>query len=329
MLRFDYWFLLPLLLLPFWQLSRHQRDAIKQAPAIAVSTLQIFPKTPPSLKVRFIWIPNVLRLVAYVLAIIAFARPQYGLVQETIVGEGIEIVMALDISSSMQALDLSPNRLESAKREIIRFIDLRDYDRIGVVLFANEAYQYVPPTLDYTVLKKLVDHIKLAREYGFDDHTAIGMGLSAAANMLRESTAPSRIIILLTDGSNNAGSIAPNVAASAISTLGIKVYTVGIGQEGRIPFALDVEGNYIYRQSDLDEPTLIAIAEETGGNYYRVQDIETFNRVYNEISTLEKSEIERNIQTNWRDIGGGLVVVAIILLLLDLFFRYTIWFKIP
>ncbi|MFZ4825920.1 MAG: VWA domain-containing protein [Phototrophicaceae bacterium] len=237
--------------------------------------------------------------------------------------------MALDISSSMQALDLSPNRLQSAKEEIIRFIDLRDYDRIGVVLFANEAYQYVPPTLDYTVLKKLVQHIKLASEYGFDDHTAIGMGLSAAANMLRESTAPSRIIILLTDGANNAGSITPSVAASAISALGIKVYTVGIGQEGRIPFALDVSGNYIYRQSDLDETTLIAIAEETGGNYYRVKDVETFNLVYQEINALEKTEIERDIQTSWRDLGGGLVVVSIIFLLLDLLFRYTIWLVIP
>ena len=329
MLRFEYWFFLPILLLPFWQLYRYSQTYQEKKPAILVSTLDIFATASPSLKERFIWVPNALRLFAYVIAIIALTRPQWGIRKETVVGEGIEIVMALDISSSMQALDLSPNRLESAKQEMIRFIDLRDYDRIGVVLFANEAYQYVPPTLDYAVLKKLVGHIKLASEYGFDDHTALGMGLAAATNMLRESTATSRIVILLTDGANNAGSISPNVAASATSVLGIKVYTVGIGQQGRIPYALDVNGNYIYRQSDLDESTLMSIAQATGGNYYRVQDIDTFNRVYVEINELEKVEIERNVQTNWRDLGSNLAVIAVILLLLDLLLRYTIWFMIP
>lgn len=266
----------------------------------------------------------VLRLAALALLIVALARPQTGSAREIVRGEGVDIALALDISGSMGARDLGPGgRIEAAKSAIADFVAEREHDRIGLVVFAEEAFLQAPPTLDHGVLLSLTERVGLAKSVGVRDGTAIGMGLATAATMLKDSDVESKVIVLLTDGVNNAGAIDPLTAAAAAEALDIRVYTIGVGR----PSAFDFSG--LGGSADLDEETLREISALTGGRYYRAVDPEGLARIYDEISQLEKSEIETLTFSNKREWAGWIMIPALALLLGELGLRRTLLRTLP
>jgi Ca-activated chloride channel family protein len=274
-----------------------------------------------------------LRVALIGLIIVALARPQTGQAREIINGEGVDIALALDISGSMASLDFEPqNRLAAAKDVIAEFVQERPYDQIGLVVFARNAFSQSPPTTDHNVLLRLLERVQLATDLGIDDGTAIGMGLANAGNMLKDSDAESKVVILLTDGVNNAGQIDPLTAAEAAQSLGIKVYTVGMGRPGQVPVPVqDVFGRQqvVMQESALDEATLQAIAAETGGRYYRAIDTGDLKQIYDEINSLEQSNIEVESYTRYREWAVWLLVPALLLLLAELTLRKTVFRKLP
>ncbi len=252
-------------------------------------------------RARWHWLPDMLRAAAWVLLVAALARPQSGQGQEIVRGQGVDIVLAVDISGSMAALDFAPqNRLEAAKSVMAQFISGRAFDRIGLVVFAADAFQQTPPTLDYDTLLRAVESIQLATELNLSDGTAIGMGIVSAANMLRQSAALSKVIILLTDGANNAGSIGPVTAAQAAAVLDMRVYTIGVGTEGMVVVPSGA-GSAQTTEGQLDEETLQAISDVTGGQYFRAQGMGDLQAIYGEIDRLERSDVERQIVIDWKD----------------------------
>ena len=274
----------------------------------------------------------VIRLLAISLLIAGVARPQTVEGREIVRGEGVDITLALDISGSMASLDFEPdNRLEAAKQVIADFIDERRYDRVGLVVFAREAFAQSPPTVDHRALGALLEDVKLVTDLGIEDGTAIGLGLATAANMLRDSDAKSKLIILLTDGANNSGEIDPQTAAIAIEALGIKVYTVGAGRPGLVP--VPQRGPFgervVQRESDLDEATLQRIADTTGGRYFRAADTDGLRRVYDEIDSLEKSKVEVRVYDRYEELAAWLVIPALALLVLELMLRNTVLRTLP
>ena len=281
---------------------------------------------PPTLKLVLRPMLPVLRWLAIALVIIAAARPQSGESHEIIKGEGIDIALALDMSGSMGARDFEPdNRLVAAKGVISDFIAERKYDRVGLVVFASEAFIHSPPTIDHRVLSFLLDDVELAFELRIRDGTAIGLGLGAAANMLKDSESKSRVIVLLTDGMNNRGAIDPLTAAMAAQSLGIKVYTIGMGQADEALTTRRLSS----RPFGLDEDTLIEIADITGGRYFRATDTQGLREIYDEISALEKSEVEVRIITRYRELAVWLLVPVPLLLLLGLVAGSTYFRRVP
>lgn len=274
-----------------------------------------------------------LRFLAMALAILAIARPQTGLARETIKGEGVDIALALDISGSMASLDFKPqNRLEASKGVISDFIRERKYDRIGLIVFASNAFNQSPPTVDHNVLERLLNETKLSTELGIEDGTAIGMGLANAANMLAHSTVKSKVVILLTDGVNNTGQIDPLTAAEAAKTLDIKVYTIGVGRPGQVPVPVkDVFGQkqIVYQESVLDEETLQKIADTTGGRYFRAEDTAGLKQIYDEINNLEKSQIEVQTYTRYKELMVWALVPALFLFFIEMVLKQTVLRKIP
>ena len=281
---------------------------------------------PPTLKLVLRPLLPVLRMLAIALVIIAAARPQSGESHEIIKGEGVDIALALDMSGSMGARDFEPdNRLVAAKGVISDFIAERKYDRVGLVVFASEAFIHSPPTIDHRVLSFLLDDVELAFELRIRDGTAIGLGLGAAANMLKDSESKSRVIVLLTDGMNNRGAIDPLTAAMAAQSLGIKVYTIGMGQAEEALTTRRLSS----RPFVLDEDTLIEIADITGGRYFRATDTQGLREIYDEISALEKSEVEVRIITRYRELAVWLLVPVPLLLLLGLVAGSTYFRRVP
>ena len=274
-----------------------------------------------------------LRIMALALIIIAVARPQTGQAREIVKGEGVDIALALDISGSMASLDFEPqNRLEAAKVVISDFVQGRPYDQIGLVVFASNAFSQSPPTTDHNVLLRLLDRSELATDLGIEDGTAIGMGLANAGNMLKDSDAKSKVIILLTDGDNNAGEIDPLTAAEAAEALGIKVYTIGMGRPGQVPVPVrDAFGGerVIYQESTLDEATLQQIAEITGGRYYRAEDTGGLKQIYEEIDNLEKSQVEVERFTRYQELMAWLLIPALGLVVSEMALRKTVFRKLP
>ena len=237
-------------------------------------------------------LPAALRGLALVCLVVAFARPQTGVTGENVVTEGIDIVLALDISSSMLAEDLAPNRIEAAKAVAADFAGGRRNDRIGLVIFAGKAFTQAPLTLDHSVVVSLIGELEVGM---IEDGTAVGMGLATAVKRLQASEAASKVVVLLTDGRNNRGEIDPVTAAQAAQALGVRVYTIGAGSRGtvRVPIT-DRFGNrrYVTTRADVDEATLRATAETTGGRYYRATDRESLEAIYGEIDELETTEIQ-------------------------------------
>ncbi|HEX2909027.1 MAG TPA: VWA domain-containing protein [Phototrophicaceae bacterium] len=298
-------------------------------PVLRYSDTRLLADLPVSVRVRFRHLPDSLRLLAWMLLVVALARPQSGNSQELIRGQGIDIVLALDISGSMAALDFAPqNRLAAAQAVISDFIAGREFDQIGLVVFAQDAFQQTPPTLDYRVLQASLAEVQLAPDFGLTDGTAIGLGIAAAGNMLRQSAAASRVIILLTDGANNAGGMGPLTAAQAVAALGIRVYTIGMGKTGQVPFP-DAAGNTQLIESDLDELTLQAIAAATGGLYFRAEDLSSLQRIYDQINALERSDVTRQVLVNWQEQAGALLWGVLVLLLGERLLRQTVFQVLP
>jgi Ca-activated chloride channel family protein len=322
--------LLALPLIPLLVLVRRERG---RPATLQYSDLRLMQGLPRSARLRLRWLPPALRLAALTLLVLAIARPQTGRALEVIRGKGVDIVMALDISGSMAALDFEPqNRLGAAQQVIDEFITERRYDRVGLIVFAREAFSQSPPTFDYDVLRRLLAEIELAPSLGLDDGTAIGLGLAQAASMLAESDAQGRVIILLTDGVNNAGQIDPLTAAQAAAALDIKIYTVGAARPGQVP--IPVDDPFVGRttrmvESEIDEETLRRIADQTGGLYFRAKDTAGLGQIYAQINQLEKSEVEVQLFTRYRELAGWLLLPALGLVLLELLLRSTVFRKLP
>jgi Ca-activated chloride channel family protein len=243
----------------------------------------------------------------------------------------VDIVLAVDISESMNTQDFGEqNRLEAAKSVIAEFIRERDFDRIGLVVFARQAFHQSPPTLDYNVLTQLLDEVQLASALGLEQGTAIGLGLASAANMLRDSQAPSKVIILLTDGAHNAEGMSPIDAAMSLALLGIRAYTIGVGSTEAVPVAISPDGRTQYVENGLDESTLIEVAEITNGRYFRAAELGDLRAVYDQINILEKSDIERQVFVSWQDqVAWALLPIALLLLIMERVLRHTTFKTLP
>jgi len=242
-------------------------------------------------------------------------------------------MLLLDVSGSMAAEDFQPkNRLEAAKDVIKEFVEGREHDRIGLVVFARQSFTQVPLTLDYDVLLDLLDQIRLGPDMGLEDGTAIGIAIATATNRLKDSTAKSKIIVLLTDGVNNAGQIDPPTAAQIAQTLDIKIYTVGAGRPGSAPYPVQdpIFGKrYVNLPSELDEESLRQIADTTGGLYFRATDSEALRQIYQRISEMEKTEVEVRRYTRYRELAYVFALPALGLILIEVLLANTVFRKIP
>jgi len=316
-------FIVPIAVIIYWF-----KEA-KVHPEISLSTFRNFEGIKRNFKVNFRHSLFVLRLAAIVFLIIALARPQMRSSWQNITTEGIDIVIAFDISGSMLAEDFKPNRLEASKKIAIDFISGRKNDRIGLVVFSGEAFTQCPLTTDHTVLRNLFMEIENGM---IEDGTAIGMGLGTAINRLKESDAVSKVIILLTDGVNNAGSIAPLTAAELAKDYGIRVYTIGVGTYGTAPFPVKTPFGtiqYQYQEVNIDEATLQQIADMTGGKYYRATGNEKLKEIYREIDLLEKSKIDVLEFRKKTEAFLPLAALAALCILLEFILRNTLFRSIP
>lgn len=271
----------------------------------------------------------ILRSLAVVALIIALARPQQQYSDENVDTEGIDIMMALDISGSMKALDFKPDRLGAAKEKALQFIEGRPHDRIGLVVFAGESFTQCPLTTDHAMLKKLLNEVQ---EGVLEQGTAIGMGLSTSVIRLKDSDAKSRVVILLTDGVNNAGFIDPITAVDAALQYDIRVYTIGVGRNGQAPFLTqDFFGNNRQQMMEvkLDEDLLKDIADKTGGKYFQATNNDALGRVYEEIDELEKTRIQVTRVTRKTEEFHWYLIIGGILFLLELLLRYAVVRNIP
>ena len=326
-------FLLLLLLIPLLAIVTRRVRAIRRPATLRYADISLISEQARSWRVRARPLLKVLRWTGLALLLIGLARPQVGETRQIIRGEGVDIALALDISGSMASLDFQPdNRLVAAKAVINEFIAERQFDRIGLVVFANEAFAQSPLTIDHDVLSRLLGGVELATDLRLTDGTAIGLGVATAANMLKNSKVESRIIILLTDGVNNAGAIDPFTAANAAKALGIKIYTIGMGKQGEVPFPTrNIFGQPVvtYVQSEIDEEMLQQISAETGGKYFRATDTDALRGIYDEINQLEKSEIEIDTFSRYDELALWALIPALALLIFEMILRQTVLRKIP
>lgn len=318
----EYLFLL-LLLLPLigWYVIRLSKT---QASFKLASTLA-FKGVKPDFRIYMRHLPFALRLIAIALIIIIIARPQSVNSFEETETQGIDIVLALDVSGSMLSQDLQPDRLQAAKKVASEFITDRNNDNIGLVIFAGESFTQCPLTTDHKVLLNLLNEIKFGV---IEDGTAIGLGLATSVNRLKESTSDSRVVILLTDGTNNSGQIAPLTAADLARSYGIRVYTVGVGTKGMAPTPVNTPYGIRMQNMpvDIDEKTLTEIAAMTGGQYFRAQDTEGLRQVYEEIDEMEKYLISVQNVTRRQELFLPFALFALGLIVLELMLRRT-WLR--
>jgi Ca-activated chloride channel homolog len=307
-----------------WYLFRQ----LPRTPALQISGIQPFVGGPITWKNYVRHFPFVLRLIVFALLIIVIARPQSSNSWENVTTEGIDIVIALDISGSMLAEDFKPNRLEASKSVATEFIAGRPDDRMGLVVFSGESFTQCPLTTDHAVLMNLFQGI----ESGIiEDGTAIGLGLATSVNRLKDSEAKSRVIILLTDGMNNRGEVAPVTAAEIAKTFGIRVYTVGVGSLGTAPYPFKTPFGVQYQnvKVEIDEKVLSEIASMTGGKYFRATNNQKLKEIYQEIDKLEKSRIDvKEISTKTEEYQRFLFL-ALILLLVEITLRLTLFRRNP
>jgi len=272
---------------------------------------------------------NAIYLLAILLVTVALARPQRGLRENELSGRGVDIVLALDVSTSMRAEDFQPNRLAVAKTVAGTFLEGRPHDRLGLVIFAGTAVTQCPLTLNHSVLVDLLQRV----DFGMvEDGTAIGQGLATALNRLRQSRAKSKVVILLTDGDNNRGAIDPLTAADLARALGVRVYTIGVGTSGIAPIPIDDPAfgrRYVMQPVVIDEATLKGIAEKTGGHYFRARDNQALAAIYRQIDQMEKSNLTSAAYSEWRDRGPELIFLAVLLLAIGFALSLSVWARIP
>ena len=311
-----YLFLL-LLLIPYiiWYLFKGRRSE----PTMQMSDTYAYRNAPKSNRVRFIHLPMFLRCVTYVLVIIILARPQSNSAWNNKETEGIDIMLAMDISASMLTNDVTPNRLIVAKNVASDFINGRPSDNIGLTIFAGEAFTQCPLTIDHATLINLLNNVRadLVVKGLIQDGTAIGIGLANAVGRLKASNAKSKIVILLTDGSNNVGSISPMTAATIAKKFNIRVYTIGLGTEQ--------SGNY----NDIDYTTLKQIALTTNGEFYRAQSQTELLQIYNDINKLEKTKLKAKVGGTKYEVYMPFALAALLCFLLEIFLRLTVFRRIP
>jgi Ca-activated chloride channel homolog len=320
-------FYLLLLLIPMigWYVWKHR----ELESSIRLSTLKGFVKAPRTYKYYIKHVPFALKVLALTFFIVALARPQSTDNWSNTTTEGIDIVIALDISGSMLAEDFHPNRLEAAKEDAIKFISGRPNDRIGLVVFSGESFTQCPLTTDHAVLINLINDVKSGM---IEDGTALGVGLANAVSRLKESTAKSKVVILMTDGVNNTGEIPPLTGADIAKAIGVRVYTIGVGTEGTAPYPFtDVFGNKRYQDMpvEIDEDVLTQIAHQTDGMYFRATNNQRLKEVYEEIDKLEKSKIETKEYSKKNEEYLYYLLTGVILLLSELLLRNTVLRNVP
>ena len=318
------WLLLLLIPLIVWYIVRLS----KMQASFKLASINAFKGVKPGLKVYMRHLPFVMRVVSIALIIVVIARPQSVNSWEETESQGIDIVLALDVSGSMLSQDLQPDRLQAAKKVAAEFVTDRKNDNIGLVVFAGESFTQCPLTTDHSVLLNLLNEI----EFGLiEDGTAIGLGLATSVNRLKDSESQSRVVILLTDGTNNRGQIAPLTAADMARSYGIRVYTVGVGTTGmaptpvQTPFGVRMQNLPV----DIDEKTLTEIAVMTGGQYFRAQDTEGLRQVYEEIDEMERYLISVQNVTQRQELFLPFALAAMALILLELLLRRTWLRNIP
>ncbi len=328
-MRFANPYLLWLLALVVPMVAYYIFRTLQGGAAIRISTVAGARNAPRTWRYWLRHIPFVLRTAAVALLIVALARPQGVEEQSRTNAEGIDIMLAIDISSSMLARDFQPDRLTSAKEVAAEFVADRYGDRIGLALFAGESFTQSPLTTDKGTLQTLLMRL---RSGIIEDGTAIGNGLATAINRLRESEAKSKVIILLTDGVNNRGEIAPMMAADIAADMGIKVYTIGVGTHGKAPYpAVDMFGNMTFQMMDveIDEQTLSEIASRTGGRYFRATDGQKLKEIYDEINSLEKSKVEVMDMTIYHEYFLRFLLLTIALLVAEMLLDKVVLKRIP
>lgn len=325
--------LLMLLWVPLmWVYLRRQR----RRPAVRFSDLSIMAALPKSRLLALRHTGIVLRCIGIGLLAVALARPQKGTSEEEVTSEGVDIMLVLDVSYSMKALDFQPkNRIFVAKETIKDFIKKRHNDRIGLIIFGKRSFTKCPLTLDYHILTQLLDGVTFE---SFSDQTAIGTALATAGNRIKDSHSKSKVVILLTDGANNAGDIAPMAAANALEQLGIKVYTIGVGRDGEVPYPVDMVDRFTGKvvgtqiqmmKSDLDEQLLADIAQATGGKFFRAQNTEKLKEIYDTIDKLEKTEIKTKLYTSYADRFYPWLLWGCIILIAEYILSHTWLRRIP
>ena len=298
----------------------------KMQPTFKISSTHAIEQMPKTMRIYLRHVPFILRMLAIAAIIIVLARPQSISSSDVTNSEGIDIVLAVDVSGTMLAQDLKPTRLEAAKKVAAEFVNDRPNDKIGLVVFAGESFTQCPLTTDHRVLLNLLSEVKFGL---IQDGTAIGLGLATSVNRLKDSKSKSRVIILLTDGSNNAGQIAPLTAAELAASYGIRVYTVGVGSKGRASGVDPNSGRPFYIDDEMDERALTEIAAITSGEYFRATDNNSLKGIYDQIDEMEKYHISVNTVTKRKELYWPFAVLALCLVGAELILRRTWLRSIP
>ncbi len=318
--------LLLFLILPYivWYfMKRHTMHS-----SLQLSETKSYLRMRKSFRVYLVHAPFLLRIAAFVLLVLILARPQYTNSWKDSETQGIDIMLAIDVSTSMLAEDLHPNRVEAAKIVATEFISGRPNDNIGLTLFGAEAFTQCPLTLDHTVLLNLLNNVQCGM---LPDGTAVGMGIANAVSKLKDSKAKSKILILLTDGTNNIGDISPLTGAEIAQSFGIRVYTIGVGTNGMAPYPMSTAAGtqYVNVPVEIDEATLQKIASITGGSYYRATSTGKLKEVYHEIDKLEKTKMKVTSYSKREEAFSPFALILVVVLLLECLLRSTVLKKIP
>mgnify|MGYP001650435165 CR=1 FL=1 len=325
------YFLLLSLLIPYilWYFMYRK----KSEPTMQMSDTYAYQFAPKSWRVRLIHLPMLLRCITFVLIIIILARPQTHNAWDKKTVEGIDIMLAMDVSTSMLAEDLRPNRIEAAKSVAADFISDRPNDNIGLTIFAGEAFTQCPMTTDHTSLLNLLQNVRtdIAARQLIQDGTAVGMGLANAVSRLKDSKAKSKVVILLTDGSNNRGDLSPMTSAQIAKSLGIRVYTIGVGTNKVARYPMPVAGGvqYVNMPVEIDTKTLNDIAAITDGNFYRATNNRELKQIYDDIDKLEKTKMDVKKFSKWYEAYQPFAIIAVLVLLLEILLRTTVFRRIP
>ncbi len=323
--------LLLLLIIPYvlWYFLYRRRSE----PTLRISDTTAYSDAPRGWKTKIIHLPMLLHCLVFALIVIVMARPQTHNSWDNKTAEGIDIMLALDISTSMLAEDLKPNRMEAAKNVAAKFIAGRPSDNIGLTIFAGEAFTQCPMTTDHASLQNLLHAVRtdLSAKGLISDGTAIGMGIANAVSRLKDSKAKSKVLVLLTDGVNNCGEISPITAAQMAKALGIRVYTIGLGTDKVAPYPIPVAGGvqYVNMPTEIDEKTLQTIAATANGHFYRATNNKELSRIYDDIDKLEKTKLSIQTFSKRYEAFAPFAIAALILLLIEVLLRTTILRRIP